>query len=97
VTRNAVALSRDELLHRIRGEFLEMPGLRLTRDQARRLWGLDEATCGDLLAALTDLNFLQRRADGTYALPTEHPPMPALRMAKATAVHSRQPRAANDR
>lgn len=27
---------------RVRGEFLEMPGLRLTMPQARRLWGLEE-------------------------------------------------------
>ena len=32
------------LVHRVRGEFLEMPGLRLTRAQAQRLWGLDEET-----------------------------------------------------
>ena len=29
---------------RIRGEFLEMPGLRLTSAQAARLWHVDAAT-----------------------------------------------------
>src|SRR4029079_7758828 len=35
----------DALLNRIRGEFLEMPGLRLTCEQAQRLYGLDPALC----------------------------------------------------
>jgi hypothetical protein len=29
----------EALLHRVYGEFLEMPGLRLTCQQAQRLWG----------------------------------------------------------
>ncbi len=33
------------LLQRVRAEYLEMPGLKLTAPQARRLWGLDCATC----------------------------------------------------
>ena len=32
----------SELLGRIRGEYLEMPGLKLTLAQAQRLWGLDQ-------------------------------------------------------
>jgi len=36
----------DEVLRRVQGEFLEMPGLRLTGAQARRLWGLDADVCG---------------------------------------------------
>ena len=34
-----------ELLSRVRGEFREMPGLRLSLEQAMRLWALDRATC----------------------------------------------------
>ena len=30
--------SRDSILRRICGEYLEMPGLRLTQPQAQRLW-----------------------------------------------------------
>jgi hypothetical protein len=33
-----------ELLRRIRAEYLEMPGLRLTAPQAQRLFGLDSET-----------------------------------------------------
>ena len=31
------------ILERVRGEFNEMPGLRLTPEQAARLWDLDRA------------------------------------------------------
>ena len=47
-----------DVLQRVRAEFLEMPGLRLTRAQARRLWALDEALCDAILAALVDARFL---------------------------------------
>ena len=56
-----------QLLDRIRSEFLEMPGLRLRREQARRLWGLEEATCAKLLQRLVDEKFLCCKADGSYA------------------------------
>ena len=55
------------LLRRIWREYTEMPGLRLTCAQARRLWGLDVETCTSLLKTLVELRFLMRRADGTYA------------------------------
>ena len=50
----------DEVLRRVQGEFMEMPGLRLTEAQARRLWGLDEAACVAMLGTLVDANFLFR-------------------------------------
>jgi hypothetical protein len=56
----------DDVLQRIQGEFVEMPGLRLTPAQARRLWGLDRDVCDALLAALVDANFLVRTRDGAY-------------------------------
>ena len=56
----------DEVLRRVKGEFLEMPGLRLPEPQARRLWGLDEASCGALLAALVDAKFLFRTQSGAF-------------------------------
>ena len=65
--------TQDEMLRRIRGEYLEMPGLRLQPEQARRLWGLDAKTCGRLLQALVDRGFLCRRADGTYGRLTDDP------------------------
>jgi hypothetical protein len=47
-----------DVLERVRAEFLEMPGLRLTPAQARRLWALDEAVCDAILTALVDARFL---------------------------------------
>ena len=56
----------DELLKRVQGEFREMPGLRLTDAQARRLWGLDAAPCDALLGTLVDAGFLFRTRDGAF-------------------------------
>ena len=58
--------STDDVLRRVQGEFLEMPGLRLTTPQARRLWGLDAAQCDALLDALVNANFLFRTRDGAF-------------------------------
>ena len=56
----------EDVLRRVQGEFLEMPGLRLTEAQARRLWGLDAASCGLLLSVLVDAKFLFRTRDGAF-------------------------------
>ena len=56
----------DDVLRRVRGEYIEMPGLRLTAAQAQRLWGLDRASCDSLLAALGDSKFLSRTRDGAF-------------------------------
>jgi hypothetical protein len=56
----------QDVVRRIRGEFLEMPGLRLTPEQARRLWRLDETACEAVLGALVDARFLARTRDGAF-------------------------------
>ena len=58
--------STEDVLRRVQGEFLEMPGLRVTVAQARRLWGLDAAACDALLGALVDANFLFQTRDGAF-------------------------------
>jgi hypothetical protein len=50
------------LLSRIRGEFLEMPGLHLTAPQAARLWALDQAVSDRILGELVSSGFLYRGA-----------------------------------
>ena len=35
----------EVIARRVREEFREMPGLRLTPAQATRLWGLEQPTC----------------------------------------------------
>ena len=56
----------DEMLRRVQSEFLEMPGLRLTGPQARRLWGLDATSCDALLGVLIDAKFLFKTRDGAF-------------------------------
>ena len=63
----------EEILQRMYAEYLEMPGMCLTRRQAQRLWGLDEQTCVQLLNVLVDAGFLRQRGDGIYARVTEGP------------------------
>ena len=41
-------------LQLIQGEYLESPGLNLTKPQVQRLWGLDPLTCDALLDELVD-------------------------------------------
>ena len=55
-----------EVLRRVKGEYLEMPGLRLTIAQAQRLWGLDRTVCDALLGALVEAKFLLRTRDGAF-------------------------------
>jgi len=59
------------ILERLRAEFLEMPGLRLTADQVHRFCGVERKTCRAVLDALVDEKFLCAKADGTYARLTE--------------------------
>jgi hypothetical protein len=62
------AAPSPQLLTRIRAEYREMPGLRLTLLQARRLWGLDILTCSAALSALETSGFLRTTRDGAYML-----------------------------
>jgi hypothetical protein len=77
-------IASEQLVRRVRGEYLEMPGLRLTRLQAQRLWAMDQQTCADVLAALIEVGFLRRQQDGTYTRLVDGPmTFPAPRMLKA--------------
>ena len=55
-----------DVLRRVQGEYIEMPGLRLTIAQAQRLWGLDRTVCDALLGALVEAKFLFRTRDGAF-------------------------------
>ncbi len=63
-----IAIPSPQLLARIRSEYREMPGLRLTLLQARRLWGLDILTCSAALATLQTAGFLDTTRDGAFIL-----------------------------
>jgi len=60
----------QEALRRIRAEFLEMPGSKLTAAQLQRLCGIDAVTCEAVLNALVDSKFLMHAEDGLYMRPT---------------------------
>lgn len=66
------------LLTRIRGEYLEMPGLRLTFEQAQRLFGVDRTLCKQVLDALVEAKFLCVKPGGAYArlIDGDDPPRP---------------------
>jgi len=53
-------------LTRVRGEFAEMPGLRLTQTQAGALLGLPEPATGWVLERLAKDGFLARSPNGLY-------------------------------
>jgi hypothetical protein len=63
--------SMTGLLTRIRGEFMEMPGLRLTSAQAARLWAIDHRTSEWILDGLTTAGFLLRNRQGAYLLASD--------------------------
>jgi len=51
-------LWHDDLVRRVRCEYLEMPGLALTLGQAQRMWNLHRGECERLLGDLVDAGFL---------------------------------------
>jgi hypothetical protein len=55
-----------DLKTRVRSEFVEMPGLRLTTAQAQRLWNLSQQECESILAMLIEDKVLKRTADGAF-------------------------------
>jgi hypothetical protein len=60
----------ESLVARVRGEYLEMPGLRLTAAQACRLWQIDVSTCETLLDQLVREDFLCKTDSGFYIAAT---------------------------
>jgi hypothetical protein len=72
ISRVASTLERqpgdERLVRRIRAEFLEMPGLSLTIEQAQRLWSLEPRACQALLKSLIDSRFLRRTDRGLFVL-----------------------------
>ena len=52
------------LLRRVRER--EMPGLKLTKPQATRLFGVVPSVCATMLGALVRENFLSRTEEGAF-------------------------------
>lgn len=55
-------------LHLIQVEYLEMPGLQLTKPQVRRLWRLEPQLCDVLLDSLVATEFLRKTDRDAYVL-----------------------------
>jgi len=58
-------MEHHRLVHRVKSEFIEMPGLQLTLPQAARLWGLDHDASRQVIDSLVEVSFLRWTAQGT--------------------------------
>ena len=56
----------QDVIQRVRAEYLEMPGLRLKAEQVQRLCAIEQSVCQKVLDTLVDGKFLYMRADGRY-------------------------------
>ncbi|HMF97757.1 MAG TPA: hypothetical protein VKE96_25835 [Vicinamibacterales bacterium] len=59
-------LSTHAACLRIRTEYIEMPDLKLTRAQVRRLCGLRQDVCDAAMRSLVHAGFLWETADGSF-------------------------------
>jgi hypothetical protein len=64
-------MENHTIVERVRSEFMEMPGLRLTPEQAARLWGLDMPACEQVITTLVSCAFL-RWTPGGMLVRAEH-------------------------
>ena len=60
--------SIDEWVQRVKAEYLEMPGLQLTKPQIQRLWSLEPWVADALLDTLIATDFLKRTSRDAYVL-----------------------------
>ena len=80
-------MQHEHALERLRAEFLEMPGLRLTMDQVHRLCGLERPMCSEALDVLVQEHFLCVKPDGRYARASDGR-VPCKPLKAALAKHS---------
>ena len=64
--------SDDALRSRVCAEFIEMPGLQLTFEQATRLWGIEPIACRQVIDELVACGFLKRTASGRVMRADRH-------------------------
>jgi hypothetical protein len=74
----------EDVLNRLRAEFLEMPGLRLKPEQVQRLCGVERTICQIVLDLLVNETFLCVKADGAYTRVTDGADHPHPQPARAT-------------
>jgi hypothetical protein len=78
----------QDIVERVRSEYLEMPGMRLTPRQLQRLCGIGPSLCDAVLESMVESRFLAIRPDGTYVRASDGLPQP--RMAKAASRQHRR-------
>jgi hypothetical protein len=81
--------SYHDMLNRIRGEYLEMPGMRLSSQQVRRLSGMDETTCQSVLDDLVRAAFLRLDPEGRYSRVTDGGDIPDARATRRETILQR--------
>jgi hypothetical protein len=64
--RTGIADLPSDLFYRVRNEYIEVPGLRLTVDQAQRFWQLRRSDCEAVLALLVNAGFLERTRTNAF-------------------------------
>jgi hypothetical protein len=69
----------EQVFERIRAEFLEMPGMRLTPAQVVRLAGVDRSICLSVLDDLVRAGFLCTSENGSYGRLSDAPTARARR------------------
>ena len=69
-TTTTTLMERDfdfqELQRRVQADFIEMPGLSLTYEQAVRLWACHPVVCRAVLEALVESQFLVRNRRAAF-------------------------------
>jgi hypothetical protein len=59
-------IDHSDAILRIETAYIEMPGLKLTAPQARRLWNIPGDVCDGALATLVKRGFLVKSPTGTF-------------------------------
>ena len=64
----------EQVVDRVRAEYLEMPDLLLKAEQVQRLCGIDRGDCAIVLDTLLETKFLYVKPDGHYVRTSESYP-----------------------
>ena len=56
----------QDWLQLVRGEYEELPGLRLTQSQVEEWWEIDAARAATLIGALVSIGVLRKTREGAY-------------------------------
>jgi DNA-binding GntR family transcriptional regulator len=64
-------IPHQQAIMRLHAEFTEMPGMRLSLEQVRRLCGIDRSVCQSALADLVKSGVLVVATDGAFLRASE--------------------------